>query len=608
LLSVSAVVDVVGHLPVAEYNQFIRNAVNFQGYPYQDWGNEPSLAVNPLNPNQMAIATFAYGHYVQPGTNASLWCSTDGGADWGIRFPITQQPVPGQFVPNDQVIAYDSSGVLHGTFLTGSPTKNQGLNLFFGSTADPSADGVNGRPASMWQWNPNPVNIYPQSASSADRPWLALGDGHAYVGYAFYGDNSNRGAGNVEVRVSASADNGATFATDHNINSTNDNGSLSVASNPGVVVATDQLGNVYSLYQWGESPYPKPGDATRIHYRLNMSSDGGQTWKFTSLGGQAGGLDVDDGLSLQAGALFGGANNTLSITALAADPTGQHIYPVYGKEDANGVDRVWLAEFHPDGQGGLVEGANPVALSVPGQRSALASVAVTANGTVFVLYDSFDGTEFHVHLAKSTNFGQTFADQDLYDFTATGILFKYNGDNRILGDYQFLTAVGNSVYGTFAGRGNVVDPSTGIDTTGYMDPFFFTANAPTNGQPSPGALGAAGGAQLPLAGAPGQATADLTSAALLIASPGPTPIVATGSATADASGAPAASAASLVNEVPPTGGTGAGLPELSTPDGGGQRLSPFARRGQGSFAGDLASLGDGQDVTLTALDQLFASL
>jgi hypothetical protein len=48
-----------------------------------------------------------------------------------------------------------------------------------------------------------------------------------------------------------------------------------------------------------------------------------------------------------------------------------------------------------------------------------------------------------------------------------------------MGDYQFLTAVGDSVFGAFAGRGNVVDPSTGIDTTGFMDPFFFTATAPT---------------------------------------------------------------------------------------------------------------------------------
>jgi hypothetical protein len=520
------VIDVVGHLPVAEFNQFIRNAVNFQGFPYQDWGNEPSLAVNPLNPNQIAIASFAYGLTLQPGSNASLWYSTDGGADWGIRFPIAPQPSPGQFVPNDQVIAYDQSGVLHGAFLTFSfvngvllPQSPPFLNIFHGSTVDPNADGVNGRPASVWQWNPNPVNLDPKSVNSSDRPWLALGNGHAYVGYAAFLSNDG---GNVEARVSASADNGATFTADNNINSTNNNGSLSVAANPAPDVATDQLGNVYSLYEWGETPFAKPGETTRVHYRLNMSSDGGQTWKFTSFGGKAGGLDVDDGLSLQNGALFGGANRTGFITALAADPTGRHVYPVYGKEDANGVDRIWLAEFHPDGQGGLVERANPVALSVPGQRSALASVAVAANGTVFVMYDSFDGTEFHVHLATSTDSGQTFTDQDLYDFTATGILFKFNGDNRILGDYQFLTAVGNNVYGTFAGRGNVVNPSTGINTTGYMDPFFFTATAQSLSTPlAPSSPTLVAGTFSPLASpVPGATAALLSSAASSAAAPG----------------------------------------------------------------------------------------
>jgi hypothetical protein len=478
LLSAPAVIDVVGHLPVAEYNQFIAGALFWQGTPFKDWGNEPSLAINPLNPKEIAIATFAYGNWVPPETNASIWYSTDGGADWGIRFPINAQPAPGQFVPDDQVIAYDQNGVLHGAFLTYANNKNDPQrNVFFGSTTDPNADGVNGRPASVWQWNPNQVNLYPPSLNSADRPWLALGNGHAYVSYAT--SNDGNGDGGAEVRVSASADNGATFTTDNNIDSSSNNGSLSFIGNPGACLATDQLGNVYSLYQWGEQPYPTQSHPiTTVHYRLNMSSDGGQTWKFTSFGGKAGGLDVDDGQSLQLGSSFGGVNRIAAITAIAADPSGQHIYAVYGKEDASGVDRIWLAEFHPDGQGGLVQRSNPVALSVPGQRSALPSVAVTTNGTVFVQYDTFDGTQFHFHLATSTNRGLSFTDQDLYDFTATGIPFAFPGQGRLLGDYQFLTAVGNNVYGAFAGRGNVVDPSTGIDTTGYMDPFFFTAEAP----------------------------------------------------------------------------------------------------------------------------------
>jgi hypothetical protein len=208
-----------------------------------------------------------------------------------------------------------------------------------------------------------------------------------------------------------------------------------------------------------------------------MSSDGGQTWKFTSLGGQAGGLVIDDGLSLQLGSSFGGVNRLEgNITAIAADPSGAHVYAVYGKEDATGTDRLYLAEFHPDGSGGLVERANPLPFSVAGQRSALPSIAVTDNGTIAVQYDTFTASDgqFHVHLATSTDQGLTFTDKDLYDFTASGIPFPYTGGNRLLGDYQDLIAVGNTVYGTFAARGNVTIPSEGIDTTDKIDPFFYS--------------------------------------------------------------------------------------------------------------------------------------
>jgi hypothetical protein len=479
-------IDVIGHLPAAEYNQFIPNAVNFQGNGnFQDWGNEPSVAVNPLNPNDIVVATFAYGSFITSGrgsTNASIWYSTDGGADWTIRFPIPISPAPGQGVPNDQTYAYDSNGVLHAAMLTfGLTSSNPGLNIFEGTTTDPNADGVDGRPATVWQWDSNPVNVYNNSLNDADQPWLVLGNGQAYVGYGAFLDNGKHGDGNVEMRVSASADNGATFTTDNNINSTNNNGSLSVTGNPGIRLATDSLGNVYSIYGWDESPAVKAGEPSKVEYRLNMSSDGGQTWKFTSLGGQAGGLVVDDGQSLQLGSSFGGVNHlTGNITAIAADPSGAHVYVVYGKEDATGTDRLYLAEFHPVGSGGLVERANPLPFSVAGQRSALPSIAVTANGTIAVHYDTFTASDgqFHVHLATSTDQGLTFTDQDLYDFTTTGIPFPYTGGNRLLGDYQDLIALGNTVYGTFAARGNVTNPSERIDTTDKIDPFFYSVTLP----------------------------------------------------------------------------------------------------------------------------------
>jgi hypothetical protein len=478
-------IDVVGHLSPADYNQFIANALNFQGNPYKDWGNEPSIAVNPTDPNKIVVATFAYGVFMQapPGdTLSSVWYSTDGGADWGIRFPIlSQTPAPGQRGPNDQTIAYDGNGVLHAVFLTYNMSGGPALNIYHGTTADPNADGVNGRPANAWHWDPNTVNLYLKSINHADQPWLALSnDGHAYVAYGSYDDSGKNGSGSLQVRVSASADNGANFTADNIIISSN-NGGFPDSANPGVRLATDKVGDVYSIYGYGDPPFPSHGQITNMHYRLNMSSDGGQTWNFTDSGDKAGGLVIDDGLSLQIGSSFGGVDRlTGDISAIAADPTGAHVYAVYGKEDTTGTDRLYLAEFHPDGFGGLVERGNPIAFSVLGQRSALPSIAVTDNGTVAVQYDTFtdaDG-QFHVHLAVSTDQGQSFTDQDLYDFTASGVPYAFPGQARLFGDYQDLIALGNAVYGTFAGRGNVQHPTTGIDTTDKIDPFYYSVTLP----------------------------------------------------------------------------------------------------------------------------------
>jgi hypothetical protein len=547
LLSAPPVLDVVGHLPVVEYNQFIRDALDFRGNSYKDWGNEPTVAVNPLKPNQIAISTFAYGSFVRTGpgaTNTSLWYSGDGGATWGIRFPIPRQPAPGSFVPNDQTIAYDDNGVLHGAFLTFG---SQRLNVYHGSTEDPNADGVNGRPASVWQWNPNRVNLPAATANHADQPWLALQDNNVYVGYQYFQDGLT-----AEARVSASADLGATFTADNPVSG---GGPWPIGANLGLRLATDEQNNVYTLSEYGERPFlPGSGLPTAVHYRLNMSSDGGLTWKFTTASPNPGGLSVDDGQSLQVGASFGGLNIIFLITALSADPSGAHVYAAYGKRDADNVDRIYLAEFHPDpsNPGTLVERANPVPLSVPGQRGALPSVAVTESGRVFVMYDTFDGTQFHVHLATSADQGLTFADQPLYDFAGLNV-GSPGPRQRILGDYQSLIAVDDTVYGSFAGRGNVNDPVTGINTTDMIDPFFFSVPAPDTGH-----------AHLRRSHPAGPPFVDTVPP-----NPGPLPedLDGTALAAADAGGAPAPASSAVSEEgtAPPFAGLGRDVTGLALP-------------------------------------------
>jgi hypothetical protein len=491
LLSVTPI-DVIGNLPPAEYLKYVGNPdlINFLGEPNpKDWGNEPSVAVNPLNPNQIVISTFAYSGFIisPPGdTKASIWYSTDGGADWNIRFPVPAFPTATEGVPNDQTFAYDSNGVLHAAMLSFGLTANI-TNVFHGTTTDPNLDGEEGRPATVWQWNPNHVNLAAASQNEADQPWLALSGSHVFVGY----DDFSRTY--VSERVSASADGGATFTSDQLISN---KGGLE-GINPGTRLATDGLGNVYGLFATGEGPPGAPGYPQTVHYRLNESTDGGLSWKYT-LSTTQGGLVVADGRSLQLGATFGGQNRlTGNITAVAADPSGAHVYAVVGLRDPSQTDRLVLKEFHPDPSGNLVERDDnvPIAFSVPGQRSALPSIAVTANGSLAVQYDTFTPGDrlFHVHLAISTDHGLTFSDQDIYDFTADDIPYPFTGGDRKLGDYQYMTAVGNTIYASFAGRGNVNNTVTGVNTTDKIDPFFYavTLSGGAEGATLPATAGAA---------------------------------------------------------------------------------------------------------------------
>ena len=104
-----------------------------------------------------------------------------------------------------------------------------------------------------------------------------------------------------------------------------------------------------------------------------------------------------------------------------------------------------------------------------------------------MMYETYgaDG-KVHVHVVSSTDFGASI-DSDLQEYSFTPLsLFQATGSitsNREFGDYDFLMSIGNTFYGTFAGLGDV--NAGGINTTGLIDPFFFSG---TDAVPEPGTL------------------------------------------------------------------------------------------------------------------------
>ena len=246
-----------------------------------------------------------------------------------------------------------------------------GGNIYQGSTTNPTS-------LAAWSWTGGGTRINTSTSGNADQPWLAEQGGRVFVGY----DDFTRG---VTLRVAASANNGTTFAIDNAIS----NGArLGNTINPGTRIATDGAGNVYSIFGLG----PSVGVGTHtVTYYLNRSRDGGATWDFTGSSAN-GGLVITSGTSRQLDNAGTQASNTWfanvndlrgNITAVAADPTGAHVYTLIGKQDGSGTDRIYLREFHPNGAN--LDASAEIVISPAGQRAVFPSVTVLANGTVVMM-------------------------------------------------------------------------------------------------------------------------------------------------------------------------------------------------------------------------------
>lgn len=422
-------------------------------------GSEPSIAVNPANPDEIAITRFGFPW---SGGNAAVLHSTDGGLTWVNRQTIPVPPgVPGTSgCPCDQTIDFGRDGRLYGTFLTVAGPAN--TRVVTGSTTDVTS-------AAAWAWNGNPAQVTSGPRTNVDQPWLLVnrdpataGQDNVYVAYDDFG-------GSPDARV------GVSYGTNP-VNITQDQraGTESpLATNPGLRMAADpRNGAMYVLYEQSSGG----GQPRSVTYRLNRSSNGGATW---GLNGNADGLVVDTVNSDQApGFKFGGVNALLGgVDHAAVDPNTGDVYVVYG-QDVTGGNQIRVRRLQDNGMGGLTVGAATIVSA--STNAALPSVAVLTDGTVGVLYDSFDGIsggfpQFTAHLATSTNQGATFNDIVLQTFLSPS---NDNGNvrQRVLGDYQQMKAVGSTFYGVFSGNrsgfGGMIS---------QIDPIFFKV---TNAAPA----------------------------------------------------------------------------------------------------------------------------
>ena len=431
---------------------------------------ETSIAVDPVHPDSIAVTAFS-GSW---GATAPIWVSADGGATWAKRFSIPVPPGAPEAVgcPCDQTIDFRDSGeVLFGAILG------------IGTADEPIWTGASAAPASLaaWQW---PVAGSGTATTNhsvfSDQPWLIASRGTGdlvYVAYTDYGES-------LPVNHVAVADQSVPpffGAVDDAVVSTSA-GTGEIASAAIRLAADPATGFVYAAWQDNVS-LDSATCARNVDFRLSRSTDHGRTW---SLNGIAGGMLVarhqsDEGRPDDPNQAptpchdhvekFGTVNALLGGSlALAVDPvSGDVFYAYHNRDPRTGFNRLEVTRLSAAGGKGLQVVSSRL---VSGNaQAALPALAVADNGTVGLLYDTFDGfvrgfPRFTVHLAQSIDHGGSWADRALVSFLSpaqdTG-----NQRQRVLGDYQQLKAVGNVFFGAFPANGAVAGR-----TLANIDPFF----------------------------------------------------------------------------------------------------------------------------------------
>ncbi len=447
-------------------------------------GGEPDIAINPTNLNQIVVHTFAGTAW---NGNATNFVSSDGGLTWTGISEIP--PPPGApntaGCPCDVDQDYGMDGNLYGTYLTGN------TDVFSASNTNPFANLFSyfliAGNAQLTDFGISLVGSADQPRLLTDRDPTIATQTNTYVVY----DDFNAG----NVRVSAAVGTQPPDFTTDNVAGPFTGGGI----NPGSRLAVDtSRGTIYAL--WQNCTGGCGGSPTTIAYQLNRSFDAGTTW---GLNGSATGTTVVTGVTVQPTPKFGTVNALLGgIDHAAVDPTTGDVYVVFGAANGSPSQGIFIRQITFDNA--IPSNAIPGAthqVSPSAVEAALPSVAVAPNGTVGVLYTSFDGFDpnnspiFSGHFAYSTDAGATFIDQNLLTFLSPAT-DNGNPRQRVLGDYQELKVVndppagannsGATFYGVFTGNGAALGgPTSNNDAI-----FFKVTLAPQiNLNPNPIAIG-----------------------------------------------------------------------------------------------------------------------
>ena len=399
---------------------------------------EPSIAVNPANPQEIVITTFSEAWTALRG--APVWRSTDGGTTWNKVFIL---PRPGaSSAPGDQKVQFNNAGQLMVAELGMGIV--QPRCLIFRQTGAPGTNLTGG-------------GFY-----GDDQPMLDVDKSAGAFANRVYSAWLDFAVANPVSTVARSTNNGQTVT---NVVAGNN------ASFPNRTTrsAVDRDGRAYIVFKTREGAVA--GGFENAHFNVKRSDDGGVSWN--ALG--AAGVSVHGAPQMQTwfttswgNAAKGKVARARSSDAwIAADPGDGDIYVAYCDRDASGFGQIYLARSTDHGatwtNTRITDGTH---------HSAFPEVAVASNGTVGVLYVDFDdagaATIFRHRFARSFDNGATWSHENLQSMNPGPIANA--SDGFLWGDYEGLTAQGLYFYGVFTGQ------SIGRATV-QLDPIFFKRRA-----------------------------------------------------------------------------------------------------------------------------------
>lgn len=410
--------------------------------------SEPSIAVDPANPQNISVVTFSGGWSAT--VNAIVWQSNDGGANW-VRSAIIPQPAAGVAGPGDQKVAYDRAGNLFVAELGFLPAG--GIGDFVYRTATGTANLAAG--AQYGNDQPHLEVDKRAAGTCAGRlysPWLNTTAAPARSNVS---NSANQGQAMTNVAVGAT-----TFAN----------------RTTRIALAAD--GRAYVVYKLRQGTAGAAANFENAAFVVQRSDDCGQNWN--ALGANP--VTVHPTATVQTFFTnnWGGTGVARARSSdgwIAVDPVSGAVYVAHVSRDASTFGQIFVARSTNLGQTWT-----ETRVTDGTRHSAYPEIAVAATGAIGVLYIDFTvpagqvNASFRHRFARSLDRGATWSEQTLQTMDPTTLRVGAGAgaaawpDGFLWGDYEGLTADRNLFYGVFTGA------SIGR-TQAQPDPIFFTESA-----------------------------------------------------------------------------------------------------------------------------------